>query len=67
MSLPDRKIVTRSTPPGFAANVVEGRHYSASHGTVKTPNGCVEPLRLTCGWPMFTGASDGGGQSYVAA
>lgn len=55
-SVVDRQIVIRSSPQGFVVDVepvVEGRNYSASHGTIKEAWGYVGGLRLTHGWPVI--------------
>ena len=63
-SVVDRKIVFRSSPQGFVVDVepvVEGRNYSASHGTLRVPQVYAGGLRLTHGWQIIDGQCGGTG------
>lgn len=70
MSLPERKIVIRSSPLGVSVDferVVGGRDYSVPHDTLKAANASLGGKRLFHGWPSVTASGNGMEQAYVTA
>ena len=70
MSLPERKIVVRSSPLGVSVDletVVGGRDYSVPHGTLKAANAFLGGKRLIHGRPSVTASGSGEEKAYVTA